>query len=229
MCRHRDGPGAAKRNGTQMANERVMKKVYTYADGTEGRSAKPGWTRINFQLISSVDEDKKVTVDRVISFEAGEFEKIRDCAIGHGLMQKIGDEVSGWRTKAEKAGKEPTLDFVESLIRDVADNLRAGVWVEEGEGNTGAGNVTILLDAIKAAYEKVGQPLSDEQITVFTAKLAEKAERDAIKAIPEVDVEVKRIIAERAQTRAKEAAKAMKGKEPSGLMGLLGATPAPAV
>lgn len=201
----------------------VLRKSYGYEDGSTSRSAKPSWTTLTFEIIDGKDKDDKAIVVNAVTLNRADMsDDVLACAMGHGFSQKIGDEVAGWPKKAEKAGEPATRDFVASLITDMIDNLKSGVWVEEGEGG-GSGNVTILHEGIVAAFAKTGTELTDEQKQGFMKALQDKAERDRIKAMPEVAAEVARILAERAANRAKEAAKAAKGV-PSTLAMLL--TPA---
>lgn len=195
----------------------ILRKLYVYPDGSTSRSAKPGWASVRFDVFSgftpgATAEDKPTpVVGKSIGFSREDASRVMDCAFGHGLMQKIGDEIAGWQKKAEKASAKADWNFVVGLIEDMIDTLTSGVWVEEGEGSS-AGNVTLLFQALVAAYEEaLGRPLTDEGKAAMLGKLSEKAEREAAKAIPQVAKHLARLTAERAAARAEEAAKASEG------------------
>lgn len=194
----------------------ILRKVYVYSDGSEGRSAKAGWTGLRFELLAPTKdaEGKPVVLDS-ITVEPGMFPKeTLECAIGHGFAQKIGDDLAGIATKAGKeeppVGEDPVrgfVDYAKDRIESMIENLKAGVWVEEGEGSTGAANVTILFEAIKAAKEKAGAAF-DEAAT--RKNLQDADYRKKASAVPAVKAEVERIKLERQTARAKEASKAAK-------------------
>jgi hypothetical protein len=197
-----------------MTRNAISRKSYVYADGTTSRSAKTGWTGLRFEVFNGRDADEKPVVINTIDMPRDSFNAdILSCAAGHGLMQKIGDELAGYDKKAEKAGAAADHAFVTGLISDAFDNLKSGVWVEEGEGSGGGGNVTVLLEAVVAAYAESGVTLTPEQTAGLMKKLADKAERDGLKANPIVAKHVAIITANRAAERAKAATKAAKGAE----------------
>lgn len=205
-----------------MTRNAISRKSYVYDDGTTSRSAKPGWAALRFEVFNGRDgEDKPIVVDTIDLGRADFGADILACAAGHGLMQKIGDELAGFDKKAEKAGAPADHTFVSSLINDAADNLKSGVWVEEGEGSGGGGNVTILLEALVAAFAESNVVVSDEQKAGLMKKLADKAERDRIKAEPTVAKHIAMITAARAAERAKAAQKAAKGADTASLAALL--------
>ena len=199
----------------------VLRKYYVFADGTTRRSAKEGFTAIRFEVLNGKDGEGKAIVAETIDFDpSATSEAVRQCAMGHGFSQKIGDEVAGAPAKAEKAGETFGPAFVASLINDAMDNLRNGVWVEEGEGSSGAGNVTILFEAVKAAFEAAKKPIAEERLPELMKKLADKGERDKFKANPQVAAHLARITAERAAERAKKARDAAKAGDAAGLEAL---------
>ena len=148
----------------------VLRKCYVAPDGTTRRSAKAGFNILRFEVLNGKDGENKPIVAQTIDFDPSSIsEDVRHCAMYHGFSQKIGDEVAGAPAKAEKAGETFGPDFVASLINDAIANLTAGVWVEEGEGSSGAGNVTILFEAVKAAFEAAKQPIPEEKHAALIA------------------------------------------------------------
>lgn len=205
-----------------MARTQVLRKVYVQKDGTEGRSAKPGWTHLRFELLAPAKvEDKAVVLDSLTIAKADIPATMQDCMIGHGLSQKLGDDLSGIEAKAAK--EEPPVsadkdrgfvDYAKQRLTDAWDNIKAEVWVEEGEGGNGGTNITILLEAMKAAFADQGSPLSDEQVAEKLNKLKDADYRKKAASVPAVDAHVKRIRAERAAEAAKAArAKAKEAKD----------------
>lgn len=189
-----------------MARNAIMRKSYVYADGTTSRSAKNDWTALRFEFFDGVGSDGKPAVANTVDFSRGDFEKVSGAAMGHGLAQKLGDEAAGYPAKAEKAHATADWQFVKSLITDAADNLRNGVWVEEGEGSSGAGNVTILAEATARAYAEIGKPLSDGAKAKVISALANKEEREKARANALIAKHVRAIEKERADERARKAA-----------------------
>ncbi len=198
-----------------MANTKTMlsRKVYTYENGETGRSAKPGWQKLTFEFLApNKDEKDQPIILETVSVDRSLFPaEVLDCAIGHGLSQKLGDALAGIAGKAAKEGVSPDkergfVDFAFELISDAIDNLKEGVWVAEGEGSSGSGSVTILYEAIVAAFAKAGTELTDEQKASIREKLKGEDYRNAAKARKDIAAEVEKIKAARAAERAKKAA-----------------------
>lgn len=207
-----------------------MRKVYTYEDGSTGQSAKPGWTKLTFNLYGSEkdENDKPIVVDSFDVSKADLPDAIKDCAIGHGVSQKMGDDQAGIATKAKAENVEPDpktgyAGFIKGRLSDMMDNFANGVWVAEGEGSSGGGNVTILFEAIVSAFGDAGQELTDEQKATVRAKLQDEDYRKSARARPDVGMHVARITAERAAERAKAARKAAKDAGTSDMGDLLSA------
>lgn len=205
-----------------MAKMSVSRKVYVLADGTTSNRAKPNWSSLRFELFGANKdaEGKNVVVDTVDIPQDVFSAEIMACAAGHGLMQKIGDNMAGIEGQAKKdmeAGvSEAVFDpqkgyaaYARYLIEGMVDNLKAGAWVEEGEASGGAGNVTILLEATVAAYADQGKILTDAHKKELVAKFEDKAARDATRKIPAIAAHIARIVAERAAERAKKAQEAL--------------------
>ena len=198
-----------------MARTQLVRKVYDYEGGESGRSAKPNATVLNFEFLAPEkdENDKAVVLDtRTIDLKAfaADNAEMAFCAMAHGLSQKLGDELAGIDGKAAKANEARDdergfVDFALSLWDDMFDNITSGVWVEEGEGSSGAGNVTVLLEAIVAAFADAGTELDDAQKAGIRASLKDEAFRKAAKARPDVAAHVADITAKRAAERAAKA------------------------
>lgn len=192
----------------------LARKVYTYSDGETGRSAKPGWTKLTFELLApEKDSDGNAIVLESVDVTPDMFpEDIQWCAIGHGLSQKLGDNLAGIAGKAAKDEDAPDfdeergyVDYAVILLSDAIDNLKNGVWVSESEGSSGPGSVTMLYEAIVAAFTEAGSELSEEQLANIRTKLKDEDYRKAAKANPSVDAKYKELAAKRAAERAKAA------------------------
>lgn len=202
----------------------LVRKVYVHEDGEEGRSAKPESKSLRFEFLAPQkdENDNPVVLDtRTIDLDAFIKEQpgIAHCAFGHGLSQKLGDGLAGIAGKAAKDDvsedkERGFVDYALSLFDDALDNLQNGVWVAEGEGSSGSGNVTVLFEAIVAAFAKAGTDLTDEQRASVRGKLKDEQYRKDAKARSDVAAEVARITAERAAERAKKAAAKAKADKP---------------
>lgn len=194
-----------------MAKLSIMRKSYVMADGSVRKSAHPEWQSIRFELFGTERKDDKPVVVKTVDYSRDTFsEAILACAAGHGLMQKLGDDMAGLAASAVEDGFTPDdkngySEYVAERLQNMVDNFANGVWVEEGEGSSGAGNVTILLEAICRAFAAKGNPLDDEGKRAMLAKLADKGTRDGAKKLPEVNMHIAIITAERAAERAKKA------------------------
>ena len=111
--------------------------------------------------------------------------EIKDEAMTHGLLQKLGDSY---------AGVKGDLDLAFANADAVVDSLRAGEW--NRRGTAGAGGV--LAEAIAR--------LTGRDVAEVAAMLAEKddEERKLIRKDPRVDAAVKEIQAERARAKARD-------------------------
>jgi hypothetical protein len=214
----------------EMANTKtpLTRKVYTYADGRMGRSARPGATKMTFEFVAPIkDAEGNLVVLETREINLSEFPAgVIECATFHGFGQKFTDDLAGIAGKAAKdeATEHPERGFVDYAVErfdDMMDNLRNGVWVSESEGGGKGSNVTILHEAIVSVFAEAGTELSDEQKAGIMTKLADEEYRTAAKDRPDVAYQVKRITAERAAARAKEAkakAKAAGSQELGGLL-----------
>jgi hypothetical protein len=215
--------------GTRQSHAR---KVFVYADGTEGRSAKPGWTHLKFEMFApDKDEDDKPIVVDTFTIEAGAYsDEMNQCAIGYGLSQKLGDAYANLDKKAKDREEDfdPETGYattIRGILEEWNENLLAGVWITESEGTGGGASVTILSEAIFAAFEEAGMDVTDEVKAQVMQNLKDETYRAASKKLPAVDKHVKRITAERAVKRSEEAAaKAAKAGKSAAtdLAGLLG-------
>lgn len=220
-----------------MARAQHIRKVYVNGDGETSRSAKPG-TVLRFEMFGTAKDDdgKPVVIDTFDVDVAKLGQDMLECAMRHGVSQKLGDNIAGIETKVTKSQDTedplPTFDVetgyapaIRAILESQWEDLAGGVWVSESEGGGGSGNVTMLLEAVQAAFAKEGQELSEKQVKAFREQLADKDAAKAIKSNPQVAAEYQAIQAKRAQERAKAAAAKAKeaGKaEGGGLSALLG-------
>lgn len=214
-----------------MARVALVRKSYEYADGETGRSAKPGWQNLIFEFLApEKDENANPVVLETREISRDEIpDEIADCALGHGLSQKLGDNLAGIAGKAAK--EEPPVkaddergfvDYALELFDDMWSDLEKGVWVAEGEGGKRGASVTILLEAIVAAFADAGKELDEDAVANIAAGLKDEKTRNAAKESPDVAKHMARIAAERAAARAEKAAKnAEKGE--SSIADLFGA------
>lgn len=196
-----------------------LRKMYEYDDGRTGRSAKPGWKALIFEVLAAKTGDE-YPVAETIRIERDTLPAdMWDCGSGHGVMQKVGDEISGIARQLSKDGvaEDTKLGYapqVAESIRDAVANLQAGVWVEEGEGSSGAGNVTILIEAIGRVYTEAGHELTPDVLQSIRTKAKDADYRKGARARTDVAKHVRDIELERAKERAKAAAQAAKTDKP---------------
>ena len=149
-----------------------------------------------------------------------------DCAIGHGFMQKIGDDMAGIDKKALIDGisfdtKTGFSEYIADRISDMVENFTANVWVAEGEGATGGSNITILSQAIFATFAAAKQELDDDAKAKVMVRLQDEDYRKKAKLRPDIASHVAKITAYRAAERADAAAKKAKGTTAADLKDLL--------
>ncbi len=203
----------------------LVRKSYRFDDGTTGRSAKPTWKDLVFEILAPTkDENDNAVVLETISVARDQFPAdLLVCAMGHGLSQKIGDDLAGIASKAAK--EEPPFqpdpvrgyaDYAYDRIAAMVENLVAGVWVEEGEGSSSATSVTILFEAIERVLVKAGKDITDANRAERREKLKDKTFRESVAKRPDVAEQVAAIKFERAQERHLAAqAKAAEAGAPS--------------
>jgi len=195
-----------------MARTQLLRAVYVYADGSEGRSAKPDAKALRFEFLAPEKdaEDNAVVLEtRTIDLEefAREHAGMQHCSSAHGLRQKLGDNLAGIAGKAakEEVDADPVrgfVDFALEIFDDSWDNILNDVWVAEGEGSSGGSNVTILLTAISRVLEAHGKEFTVEELR---KKLQDADYRTKAKANPAVALEVRKIEQERAAARLAKA------------------------
>lgn len=180
----------------------VAKKVYVAQDGTETRSFKPDAARLEFRFIGD-DGESVVNTATVIPSEYPE--NVQTAAMWHGFAQKLGDAYAG----AKKAKRDPF-----EMFEEMNESLMEGTWVAEGE--SAGPRTTLVLEAlviVAAQVKKVNlDKMSEEDLATWKAELAKTIQTKEQKAgalkDPRIDAEYKRLQAERAAARAKEAAEA---------------------
>lgn len=223
-----------------MARATHVRKMYVKGDEVK-RSAFPGWEILRFEMVAPEKvNDDFVTVDTYDVRKADIVEAIADCAMGHGLSQKLGDNLAGIDKKVAADNSElPAFDpktgyaaAIRALLEEQMEDLRNGIWVSEAEGG-GGGNITILLEAIVAAFKAEGQELTEEQVGTFKTQLQNgmttkdgveldgKGYQKVLKSSPAIAAQIARINKERADARAKEAQKRAKEAGASNLADLL--------
>lgn len=196
-----------------------VRKVYGYDDGSEGRSAKPNWTSLRFEMLAPEKDadDNFIVVDtRTINRDSAEKWDVAACALGHGYSQKIGDDLAGLAKKAKDDGatfddERGYADYIAERIDAMLDTFQNGVWVSEAEGGSGAAQVTILFQALLEAYKNGGQELDESQQATLREKLKNEDFRKSAGDVPEVKAAMENIKAARAAERAQKAAAAAKG------------------
>lgn len=216
-----------------MARNQIARKVYVHADGTEGRSAKPGWTALRFDLFGAEkDADgKPVVVSSVTVDPASIPAEMRECAFGHGMSQKLGDSLAGLEKSAKDDGASfdatrGWADYATDLLTGVLEDIQSGVWVAESEGGSG-GSVGILAEAIFAVLRDNGQEPDEAAQAAIRKSLQDEAQRKKMQGRADVKAHLTRIQAEKAQERAKKARAAAKeaqkgGAETPSILGDLG-------
>ena len=180
------------------------RKSFVDAEGNASRSAKPTSTILRFEFLAAPVEDQERTVAETQDIELASIpDTVQHCAFAYGLSQKLGDSYSGAAAEAKDRGMEGeyTSAVAAVIMNETLEDIMAGVWVEEREGK-GAATVTILRQAIVAAFEKAGKPLPDGLDT----KLADADYRKKAASLPAVDAEVQAIKLERQKARQKDAA-----------------------
>jgi hypothetical protein len=216
-----------------MANTKMqrIRRKYTYADGSTGTSAKPGTQGLVLEVLGMPTEDgngkRQYPIVHTFTVDKSKLpESVIECAVWHGLSQKLGDanaEVAK-TAKAEGVTEDPETglaDLTNETLSDMWDNLLQGVWVTESEGGSRGASVTILSEAIFAVLADAGHEVTDEVKAGVMQKLQDEDYRKASKARADVDYHMKRITAERAAARAKDAKAKAKDQDAQGIDGLI--------
>ena len=183
-----------------MAGTTHLRKRYGYEAQTTVRSEKRKCPARVFVLISQVkNSDDELVVLDTVRVERDDFtDEMIDCAVGHGFMQKIGDDMAGIDKKALTDGiafdaKTGFSDYIADRIADMLENFGANVWVAEGEGATGGSNITILSQAIFATFAAAEQELDDEAKPNVMVRLQDEDYRKNAKSSPDIAHHVARI------------------------------------
>jgi len=193
-----------------------MRKMFVNADGTTSRSADKGWSAMRIELFNAAKDDKgNFVVAETLDFEKAKLvDAMVDAAAGYGLSQKLGDSVSGIVTQAEKEGFIPDsvtgyASKIKAILMEGWEDICNGFWTEEKEaGEGGGGSVTIIMQAVVAAFSKAGLDMTDTKLVALREKLGTKEGREAFMKRPDVKAEVAAIKLERATAAAKAAADA---------------------
>ena len=213
-----------------MATERtkILRKVYEYADGTEGRSAKPDATALRFELLApNKDENDNFVILETRTYTWDQISANADmnkCQSFHGFSKKVGDEIAGVAKQAVKAGVSPHadrgyVDFALEIVDDAAANiLEAGVWITEKAGS-GAPRVTMVAEAIGLALTEAGKAFDPARI--LERLRTEPDYLASAKSNPHVLSHLEALKLQRQQERAKAAAMAAGEAESGGLDGLV--------
>ena len=173
--------------------EKTASKVHVHKDGKEHRSAMAGEIRLDIKFVKG---------DKVLSVSRSDIsDDVWECAGWHGIAQKIGDSYAG------ESG-DAAYDEAEKML----EQLTAGNWVTESK-STGP-RIGLLVEAIVAAKVAAGMEYDEAAIKL---KLADKDYAKSVKANEQVNAHYKRLEAERAAARSKEAQAAAKGADTAGL------------
>ena len=166
-----------------MAKAKKAKTSYSNAAGEKSAHWRPGFDSLTFAFEGGA----------TYTIKAGDFpEAILPGMTLHGAGQKLRDTY---------AGDESVADAEESFTT-MLERLNSVDWVTE---RTGLGpSPVLLIEAIKAAKAKAGQPFDE---AAAKAKYSSKEAREKALSVPQVKAEYERLRAERAAARAAEAAK----------------------
>ena len=173
---------------------KVLNKSYIVPNGDNTRHASPDATAIQFDW--SDGESQIFSFDDLLP-------DIRECAMRHGISQKLGDV----------AGKgDLTIADKRTLVQGVWDAISGdqGIWVKRGEAGEPKGDLLAAL--IRVNEERNKGPLSDEQRQKVVA-LVGGLDNDGRKRYAKDDrvaAALKTIRAERAAEAAKAARKKAK-------------------
>lgn len=167
-----------------MAKAKKAKTFYSNAAGEQSAHWRPGFDSLTFAFegggtytVSTADFPAEVLPGMTL----------------HGAGQKLRDTY---------AGDESVADAEESFTT-MLERLKAGEWVTE---RTGLGpSPVLLIEAIKAAKAKAGQPFDE---AAAKEKYKTKEAREKALSVPQVKAEYERLRAERQAAKAAEAAKA---------------------
>ena len=208
-----------------MANRgpQVVRKSYLAAVGTAEETAKrsafPGWEVLRFEFLSPrKDANDNPIVVGTRDVQASTLpDEIQWCSLGHGISQKLGDDLAGIAAKAAKE-EEPVSEDPEDGWAPYAmerfdyalENLIAGVWVSESEGSGGGASVTILLEAIVAAFADKGRELTEEEVSKLRLAVKDEDYRKKARERADVKAHMATIAAKRAEERRKKLAKEAK-------------------
>lgn len=204
-----------------------IRKVFEYADGTEGRSARADWVALRLETLAAPVEgevDRQVVSTRTVRSEEYS-DELNRCALGYGHSEKWGNEVAGVVAKAKAAGFTPDpktgyATFIEELWDDLHDEFLRGEWVQQRATGERAVNTTILLEAVEAVSVESGEEFDR---AAWAAKL--KGDKAFAKTLAEkhakIAAKVAEIKAQRATERAQAAIKAAAETEAMSLDDLL--------
>lgn len=120
-------------------------------------------------------------------------------AVGHGLVQKLGDAA---------AGAESTDDAFEAIL-EVATRFQKGDWTKAREGGGSAKGASELVTALteymqsQAADEEAKAKITKDTVRDLLGNVS-PAEKNALRKVPEVAAIIERLKAERAPTKAEQ-------------------------
>lgn len=170
-----------------MAKAKKAKTFYSNEAGEQSAHWRPGFDALTFAFEGGA----------TYTIKAGDFPA--DIIPGmtlHGAGQKLRDTY---------AGDESVADAEESFTT-MLERLKSGEWVTE---RTGLGpSPVLLIEAIKAAKAKAGQPFDE---ATAKEKYKTKEAREKALSVPVVKAEYERLRAERQAAKAAAAAKAAEG------------------
>jgi hypothetical protein len=184
------------------AVEKVKKKVeyetVTVEDGEDEKFA--GDRQLNKTWKASADGTVTGRLafrnGRVLAYSVTPNDVLREQFIGHGLLQKLGDETAGAKTQ------DDAVSWVENLI----DLLKEGKWSEgraPGSGETGGG---VLAQAVFIMREEAQKPLTMEKVREYLRTKSAK-EKIQLRGNPKIAAIIKRLSEEAGKASPEDASR----------------------
>lgn len=141
------------------ARERILNKDWGHygADGgfVSGAATSSGLVTVRLAFRNG----------KVINHEISAHDPLRSQYIGHGALQKLGDETAGAKSIGD------AIDWVENLV----DQLKAGKWSSGRAPGSGDAGSSVLAQAIFIFRERLGKPLTREQVREYLRDKPQKA------------------------------------------------------
>lgn len=173
-----------------MARESKAKKVYIYEDGTEGRSAKPEATALQFRFENG----------NVVEVKADQFpETILKCAAMHGIAQKVGDTYNDAKS----------IDDAQEECEKMIERLQDGIWVTEKKAS--GPRIGVLVEALARVLEAADRPA--DRVALANALKGDAAKQKYWKDQAPVAAMITKVEIENKQAKLKDLTKEAKSAE----------------